>query len=44
MVKIQFDLTETENKIINIIKAKQNFNNKVQAIKYLIEQQKKVIK
>lgn len=41
MVKIQINLTEEENKIAGIIKAKEGFITKEEAIKFIIRKYKK---
>jgi len=38
MVKAMINLTEYENRILNIIKAKFGFKNKSEAIKFLIQE------
>lgn len=36
-MKIQFDITEDENEIICIVKARERFKNKADAIKHIIK-------
>ncbi len=38
MVMIQIDLSEEENKIVNIVKSVKGFITKEEAIKYIIKQ------